>query len=272
VSRTLSVLALVLIVPAPGAARDPLLLGHRGLVHDAPENTLSAFAACLELRIGFEVDVRRSKDRHLVCVHDDALDRTTDGKGKVADRTLEELKKLDAGSWFHPAFRGERVPTLDEVLGLVKGRARGELLVALDLKVTDATLAADIAKLAQKHGLGRQLLCIGTAISDPELRRALRKESKELGIAVLAMKEEDLGATLKDEPADWLYLRFVPAKEQVEQAHKARKQVIMVGPVVLGREPGNWNRAREAGVDALLTDFPLECRQGWRPPAAGNRP
>src|SRR5687768_4045155 len=107
---------------APAAAKAPQVVGHRGLIFDAPENTLAGFAACLELRIGFEVDVRRSKDGPLVCVHDATVDRTTGGKGKVAELTLAELKKLDAGSWLHPSFAGERVPALGEVLALVKGR------------------------------------------------------------------------------------------------------------------------------------------------------
>jgi glycerophosphoryl diester phosphodiesterase len=248
-------------------AAEPHVIGHRGLILDAPENTLAGFAACLELRIGFELDVRRSKDGRLVCLHDATLDRTTTGKGKVSDKTLEELKKLDAGGWLHPSFKGERVPTLDEVFGLLKERGR-DSLVALDLKVMDERLASDLAKLAREHGVTKHLVCIGNAITDPQLRRALRKESAELGVAVLAQTAEDLESALKDESADWAYLRFVPTAAQVAQARQARKKVLVVGRVVMGREPENWAKARAAGVDALLTDYPLECRQLWRKAAA----
>ena len=65
----------------------PHIVGHRGLIHHAPENTLAGFAACLELRLGFELDVRRSKDGQLVCVHDETVDRTSNGKGKVGIAT-----------------------------------------------------------------------------------------------------------------------------------------------------------------------------------------
>ena len=91
---------------AGDAAPLPLLVGHRGLLHQAPENTLAGFAACLELRVGFELDIRRTKDGHLVCLHDDDLRRTTNGKGSVAEFTLAELQQLDAGRGFDPSFAG----------------------------------------------------------------------------------------------------------------------------------------------------------------------
>ncbi len=81
-----------------GKPPSPYVVAHRGLLLDAPENTLANFSACLNLNLGFEVDVQRSQDGKLVCVHDSTVDRTTNGKGKVAEETLAELKKLDAGS------------------------------------------------------------------------------------------------------------------------------------------------------------------------------
>src|SRR5262245_19301782 len=88
----------------------PLVIGHRGLMHAAPECTLAGFRACLALQVGFEFDVRRCQDGTLVCLHDATLDRTTDGRGELAKITFEQLRKLDAGSRFDPAFRGQRVP------------------------------------------------------------------------------------------------------------------------------------------------------------------
>ena len=110
----------------------PLVVAHRGLLKHAPENTLANFRACLELRIGFEVDVRRSKDGTLVCVHDDTVDRTTNGRGKVSDLSLAELKQLDAGAWFGSKFVGEKVPTFDEVLDVLKTHSRDPVLIAVE--------------------------------------------------------------------------------------------------------------------------------------------
>ena len=73
----------------PGSDR-PSIVAHRGLLRHAPENTLANFAACLKLHLGFELDVRRSKDGHLVCVHDATVDRTTDGQGEVEEKTLAQ--------------------------------------------------------------------------------------------------------------------------------------------------------------------------------------
>src|SRR3954471_1374713 len=82
----------------------PLVVGHRGLMHAAPECTLAGFRACLALRVGFEFDVRRTKDGELVCLHDPTLDRTTGGRGKLADVALAELRQLDAGNRFDSRF------------------------------------------------------------------------------------------------------------------------------------------------------------------------
>ena len=95
---------------AKSPQKSPIIVGHRGLFKHAPENTLTGFAACLDLSLGFELDVRRSRDGHLVCMHDEDVKRTTNGKGKVADLTLAELRKLDAGAWFAPRFANTMNP------------------------------------------------------------------------------------------------------------------------------------------------------------------
>lgn len=93
-----------------------LVVGHRGANAYAPMNTLEAFRMAVDLGAdGIELDVHRSKDGHVVVLHDFTLDATTNGTGLVTDKTLAELKKLDAGSWFSSSFARARIPTLDEV-------------------------------------------------------------------------------------------------------------------------------------------------------------
>ena len=195
--------------------QQPHLIGHRGLVSHAPENTLAAFAACIDLRVGFELDIRRTRDGHLVCLHDDDVKRTTSGTGKVADLTLTELRKLDAGRWFDPAFAGEKVPTLEEVFLLLKGKQATPVHVALDFKIDDSTVAADVVRLAKTHGILDRVICIGLAIEGPAVRRKLREADAESPAAVLAQKAEDLPAALADRDSDWVYVRFIPTAEQV---------------------------------------------------------
>lgn len=109
----------------------PLYIAHRGVSTRYPENTLAAFTGAIAAGAQMiELDVSLTQDRQLVVIHDDTVDRTTDGSGAVKALTLEQLARLDAGSWFDPAFHTERLPTLGQVLDAVKGR----LLVNIEIK------------------------------------------------------------------------------------------------------------------------------------------
>lgn len=101
-----------------------LPVGHRGIPALAPENTLAAFREALTAGAEMiELDIQRTRDGELVVIHDTSIDRTTDGKGRIRELTLAEIRSHDAGSWFSPAFAGEKVPTLAEVIDLERGRA-----------------------------------------------------------------------------------------------------------------------------------------------------
>lgn len=102
-----------------------LIVAHRGYSALAPENTLAAFRAALEIGApAMECDVHLSADGHVVVIHDDSLDRTTDGTGHIAVLSLADIQQADAGAWKGEQYRGERVPTLAQVLSLIQGRAR----------------------------------------------------------------------------------------------------------------------------------------------------
>lgn len=97
----------------------PRVIGHRGAAAVAPENTLASIAKAKALGASWiEFDVKLTEDGHPILFHDDRLERTTDGEGLVAATTLAAIRRLDAGSWFHPAFRGEAVPTFAAALAL----------------------------------------------------------------------------------------------------------------------------------------------------------
>ncbi|HEY2460635.1 MAG TPA: glycerophosphodiester phosphodiesterase family protein [Candidatus Acidoferrum sp.] len=98
-----------------------LVIAHRGASGHAPENTLAAFRRALALGATFiETDLQLSRDARFVAIHDDSVNRTTNGQGAVHDLTLAELRKLDAGSWFGSEFAGEHIPTLEEILDFSK--------------------------------------------------------------------------------------------------------------------------------------------------------
>ncbi len=101
----------------------PLLIGHRGYPARYPENTLASFKGAMDAGCDMiELDVTLTRNRKVVVIHDDTLDRTTTGKGLVRGHSFEDIEALDAGSWFDPRFAAERVPELFEVLKLTAGR------------------------------------------------------------------------------------------------------------------------------------------------------
>ena len=161
--------------------RLPRLIAHRGASTEAPENTLASFRAAAAAGAGWiEFDVRLSRDGVPVVFHDDMLDARTDGTGPVADRSLDQLRTLDAGSWFGAAWSGERIPTLAEVIRLVRAARLG---MNVELKPNpgeeERTARAVSATLrAMAHDLGERVLLssfrvAALAASDPRWRRAL---------------------------------------------------------------------------------------------------
>jgi glycerophosphoryl diester phosphodiesterase len=243
------------------------VVGHRGLLNEAPENTLANFRACLDLRIGFEFDVRRTRDGHLVCLHDETVDRTTDGEGKIADLTLEQVRKLDAGRWFSTDCTGEQVPTIEEVFSLVAGHRENDALLAVDIKTDDSRVEAGLVALASRHKVLDRLVFIGHTIDDPQVRRRLKQASAQARTARLVLNAGEFDAGLNDPDSDWLYVRFIPASRDVRRAQVAGKRMFLAGTLVAGREPAHWHSAAAAGLDAILTDHPLELRRQLLPRA-----
>jgi glycerophosphoryl diester phosphodiesterase len=237
------------------------VVGHRGLFKEAPENTLANFRACLDLRLGIEFDVQRTHDGHLVCLHDETVDRTTDGHGKVSELTLEQVRHLDAGRWFSPEFAGQWVPTIDEVFALIESHGRHDNLFAVDIKATDADIEADLVRLATEHNVLDRLVFIGRTIDDAHVRQRLRQASAKVRVARLVASPADIAPALEDPLCDWLYIRFIPDGSDAARIQIAGKRLFLAGSLAAGREPANWRSAATAGVDAILTDYPLDLRR-----------
>lgn len=235
----------------------PLVVAHRGMLLDAPENTIVNFESCLKLGIGFELDVMRSKDGHLVCIHDSTVDRTTNGKGRVDSLTLQELQKLDAGSWFDAQFAGQRVPTIDEVFAVIARSGRRDVLIAVDLKAADERVEADTVKLANLYGILDRLLFIGRTIASDDVRDRLRAADARTHTARVANNPGEFPASLAATNADWVYVRYLPDAASVKRVHDAGKRVFIAGATVAGNQPKNWQTVSDAGVDAILTDYSL---------------
>lgn len=244
----------------------PLIVAHRGLLQHAPENTLANFRACLELRLGFEFDVQRTLDGQLICIHDDTVDRTTNGAGQVADLTLAQIQALDAGSWFDPKFAGERVPTIADILALIGQHRQQEILIAVDLKA--AGVETDVVRLAEQHKVLDRLLFIGRTISEPEVRQRIKAASATAHTAAVANNADEFAQALAAPHTDCVYFRYLPPREQMQAVRDAGKQSFIAGITVSGKVPDNWRQAAQLGINGILTDFPLELWAMLRSKAA----
>jgi glycerophosphoryl diester phosphodiesterase len=194
-----------------------------------------------------ELDVQRTRDGAVVVVHDWTLDRTTDGSGAVRDRALAEIERLDAGAWFAPAFRGERVPTLAAVLAAVPVAVNVELKPVGD----DGLEAAALAVVERAGALERVVFSSfdGTALE------RLRRRSGSAAIAVL-WEDRPLpeGIALAERVgARALHVRKdAVTRESVDRAARAGLPV----RAWTVNDPGESRRLRAAGVDGIFTDFP----------------
>jgi glycerophosphoryl diester phosphodiesterase len=165
--------------PATAAARVKQIVAHRGASAERPENTLAAIRRAIEVgATAVEMDVRTTKDGHLVLSHDAALDRMTDGQGEIGDKTLAEIQSLDAGAKFSPQFRGERVPTLQQGLAV----CRGKIDVLLDLKEAGDQYAARIAAAVKEAGEEPRII-VGVRGTDQAAQyRKLLPKARLLGL------------------------------------------------------------------------------------------
>jgi glycerophosphoryl diester phosphodiesterase len=160
----------------------PLIIAHRGASLEAPENTLAAFKTAIQLPIDFiELDVHLTADNIPVVVHDETLTRTTQGQCSlfVSDVTAKELKEFDAGSWFDPKFKNERVPTLEEVLQLDRGPI-GLIIELKSANQANKNLPYVILDLLDKHASTQSSkgpICL-SSFSSKVLKKILKKSTR----------------------------------------------------------------------------------------------
>ena len=237
----------------------PFIFAHRGASAHAPENTLAAFA--LAIRQGapaIELDVRLSADGQVMVIHDATVDRTTDGSGRVADLPLAALKQLDAGAKFNVQFKGERIPTLDEVFETV-GR---QLFINVELANYIQNHMADpvdgmierVAEIVRRHGLQSRVLF---SSFDTENLRRMRSLLPEVPCGLLAGTLWHGRQARRTEWQQDTYTTLNPlfldtTRSLVRRVHARGKRVF----VYTVNSPFTMRRLRRLGVDAIITDDP----------------
>jgi glycerophosphoryl diester phosphodiesterase len=230
------------------------VVGHRGASGYAPENTIASFRRAVELGAGFiETDLQVTRDVQVVAMHDSTLDRTTSGKGPVSHRTLDEIRVLDAGSWFDSdssrSFAGERVPTLNEILDLSReldvnfyleikaGDTWGvEHAVAAALSDSNAAgralvLSFDLSTLDAMNRIDRNIMT-GYLCEHPS--SDLVKRAVQVGARQLAPRGDLITSAL------------------VDQAHRAGLKVV----TWTINEPEQMRHLIATGVDGIMSDYP----------------
>ncbi|MEM8667778.1 MAG: glycerophosphodiester phosphodiesterase family protein [Planctomycetota bacterium] len=165
--------------PQEAAKRVTQTIAHRGASSERPECTLSAIRRAMEIgATAVEVDVRTSRDGQLFLLHDETLDRTTNGMGQASALTLNELQELDAGSWFDPAYRSERIPSLKQAAQ----ECRGRIDLLLDLKEQGDDYDRKVVQVIQKHGDPAKTIIGVRSIAQAQRFRRLLPKARQLGL------------------------------------------------------------------------------------------
>lgn len=234
-----------------------IIIAHRGASAYYPENTLSSFEAAITMDADMiELDVTLTNDGVPVVIHDETLDRTTNGKGKVSDYSLEELKRLDAGFWFHPKFKDEAIPTLEEVLNHTSGK------VALNIEikpeaVSDHELGGIEEKclhLVKKYNMQRHVIFSSfyyKALSH------LRRLDKTLATGVLFESRQAAGRLpsqlTKEYQAQAFHCNFRKLNSKWLEDAKAHQIPVLVYTV---NSVPKMKSLIEKGVTGIFTDRP----------------
>jgi len=227
-----------------------LIIGHRGASGHAPENTLAAFKKAVALGATFiETDLQLSRDARFVAIHDDSVDRTTNGQGKVHDQTLAVLRRLDAGSWFGSEYAGERIPTLEEILEFCK---KNDVVFYLELKPS-GSWGGEHALIGALRESGEVARVVVISF-DPSILASLRKIEPTLMTGVLY--DGQLADPLKsalDVGARQLVVRGdLVTPTMLAEARKKDLQVVCWTV----NHPAHIRLLMAAGVDGMMSDYP----------------
>jgi len=221
----------------------PVVVAHRGASGIAPENTLSSIRRALEIGARMvEIDVHTTSDGEIVVMHDPDVSRTTDGSGLISGMSLAQMRRLDAGSWFGPEFRGEAVPTLDEALDLVGGSAD------LCIEVKSASPRQVIGKVLEHRYLEHAIIF---DFNHPRLYEAKKLQP---GVRALALGVSHDSLTSVDPGlCNAVGCPFSKVDgELVEKAHRLGLAVF----VYTVNQADEMRRLAVLGVDAIITNLP----------------
>lgn len=231
------------------------VFAHRGYSAIAPENSMIAFLWAMRVKAdGIELDVQMTKDKELVVIHDETVDRTTNGIGWVKDYTLEEITQLDIGSWFSEEYRDQRVPTLRQVLELVKG---SNLELNIELKnsvVSYLGMEEKVVNLVEEYEMEDQVILSSFHLQSIHRLHQLRPHFQLAALYDMYVDAPWKYAELLGIKGIHPHYSFV-TEEIVSECHK---RGIAVRPYTVD-DPIEMKRLMDAKVDAIITNVPPTC-------------
>lgn len=235
------------------AARRPLVCAHRGRSGVFPENTMPAFEGAVELGVDLiELDVHRTADGEIVCIHDGSVNRTTDGEGKVSEMTLEQIQALDAGTWKGAEYAGTRIPTLREVLLQIAPQ------VVIHIEIKQRGIAEQVVNLVREADTLRRVAFISFSTDDLRAVKAA-EPAASCGLITGGPKEQGLEGerALIGEALD-CGANFITCNHGSATASLVR-ECHLVGLLFLAwtiDTPERLQRAFDFGVDGVVSNFP----------------
>jgi glycerophosphoryl diester phosphodiesterase len=248
------------------------VIAHRGGGASAPENTLAGLRCARAFGCSWvEIDVRLTVDRELILLHDDRLERTTNGKGKASELPFEAVRGLDAGAWFHPSFAGERVPTFEEALAVIDEEELGAII---EIKAAQSMQAEEAgALLARRLSGASRPAAVLVSSFHPEALAAARAHAPSLRRAILFGRV----------PRNWEGLARDLGCTAIHADHRRLAPWLVAGISALGYSLGAYtvNDPRRAGmlldwgVASVFSDAPHlilaeTARRGCPFPAGGD--
>ena len=232
------------------------IFAHRGSKGTHPENTLASFKEAVHVGSdGIELDVHLTKDGQLVVIHDETVDRTTNGTGEIRNLTLAKIKDLDAGSWYNVTFAGEKIPTLEEVLLLLKELGfNGQLNI--ELKTDIIQYEGLVEKCLALQGTQTWPFAIVYSSFNPYTLVELKKikPSQEIGLLFESKEWANKGdAILKKES-------YHPDLKLLDWTLDWNKNQLPLR-VWTVNEDKDINRCFELQIEAIFTDYPEKALQ-----------
>ena len=224
------------------------IIGHRGGAAGYPENTLAAFKKTVELGAdGVEFDVQLTKDGEIVVIHDELIDRTISGSGLVKDYTLQELRQMSAGEFFSPEFKGEKLPTLAEVLEVVQNLE----VINIELKnyLPYPGLEEKVLKLVDQFKIREQIII--SSFNHHSLQQVKKLQPKIKTGALLMSKMINPSDYAFKRGFDALHLHFLTADQEVIDKSHFMGMKLNVYTVNF---PKSVVELLDKGVDMIMTD------------------